>query len=145
MFTSFINFYNILLLDYIAPGAIVALIMAFFLARWATRRYALKEAHAHADELQLAGEDRTNFLAWRIGESLEAAEQRVVPVTGFFFTGLMILALTTGLISCSGPKEHKPTPPDHGPKAQEGVGCLPGPSSGPLPCDTAQNRGSVST
>lgn len=143
--TSFLNFYNVLLLDRIAPGAFVVLVISFFLARWMIRRLALREAHQHAERLQLAGEDRVNFLAWKINESLHDAEQHVWPTTGFVFVGLMVVALTTGLLSCSGPKEQKPSAPNHEPRAREGVGCLPGPSSGPLPCDSAQTHGRIST
>jgi hypothetical protein len=133
LFTSFLNFYNVLLLDQIAPGAFIVLIVSFVLARWLTRRSALREAQQHADRLALAGDDRLNFLEWRIQESLEAAEQRVWPTTGFVFSGLMMVALTTGLLSCGGPKEQKPTPPAPGPKAEQGVGSLPADFAGKWP------------
>ena len=88
----FLNLYNLLVLDHIAPGALFALIVAWYVASWSTRHFAFKEAHAHADSLQLAGEDRRNFLEWRIGELALQAQDKVGPTTGVLFAVLMLAA-----------------------------------------------------
>lgn len=118
----FLNVYNLLLLDHIIPGTIVALVLAWIIASWSTRQSALREAVAHADSLQLVGGDRENFLDWRRGELLDSAQEKVGPMTGVYFTLLMLLFLATGIFSCSGPKERKgPSVPPEKPNQQAPV------------------------
>lgn len=110
----FLNVYNLLLLEHIIPGTIVALVLAWMIASWSTRQSALREAVAHADSLQLVGGDRENFLEWRRCELLDSAQEKVGPMTGVYFTVLMLVFIATGIFSCSGPKERKgpPVPPE---------------------------------
>lgn len=118
----FLNMYNLLVLDHLIPGTIVALVLAWMLASWSTRQSALREALEHADSLQLAGVDRENFLEWRRAELLDAAQDKVGPMTGVYFTGLMLLFVATGMLSCAGgPKqrERQPTPPTPNPVVQD--------------------------
>lgn len=92
----------------------MALVLAWIIASWSTRNAALREAVAHADSLQLIDGDRENFLDWRRLELLDSAQEKVIPMTGVYFTLLMLLFLATGIFSCSGPKERKspPVPPE---------------------------------
>lgn len=117
----FLNFYNLILLEHLIPGTLAALILAWFIASWSTKHFAVREAHQHADSLQLVDDDRKHFLEWKLTELLSAAEEKVVPMTGVYFTGIMMLFLATGVVSCSGPKEVPMTPENKGNPGQETV------------------------
>ena len=97
-------------LERIAPGALLLLCGSALIAVYLTRRSARQAAHRLADEHRLVGEEREHFLAWSIPNQLMEANDHVFPVAVGVWSVLMVVCLSTGLMSCSGPPE-RPTPP----------------------------------
>lgn len=88
-------------LEHIAPGAFVALMLAWVFAVWFTHRANMKSAQRRADELELTGEERENFLVWRTQDRAHNAVQDVAPVAVVTWCALLAVGWSTGLLSFS--------------------------------------------
>lgn len=101
-------------LNHVVPGALLLLGISWFLAMVLTRRFAKRAAHRLADQHQLTGEDRDNFLAWSIKQKSIAATAHVFPTAVVTWCVLMALCVIGGVISVTTGGLQPPAAPQAG-------------------------------
>lgn len=101
-------------LNHVVPGALLLLGVSWLLAMVLTRRFARRAAHRLADQHQLTGEDRDNFLAWSTKQKSIAATAYVFPTAVVTWGVLMALCVVGGVISVTASGTRPPAAPQAG-------------------------------
>lgn len=89
----------LLALERIAPGALVGLVVAWFVAMRLARRHAGRAAAREADAHGLAGEDRANFLDWNLRQQRLRANAFVFPLAACLWAAGLGLGFASGLLA----------------------------------------------